>query len=569
MRFGMVSSRDLNLALDLQRRRGGRVGELLLEQGVITEEMLVWCLANQLNLPCVASLELRPEFVDREALRLLTPTQAWDLHLFPLLVAERELSVVTDDPLDRAGLEEVERQTGLQLNVAVAPPSLIRQALELYYGPRAAAVPGHRGQAAPTQRMILTSQAVPGANLQAVAEPSMPGTARPPRSSGASSPAGVPFLSLVGTAGATGAQPGAASAAGLGAGLAGGHSAGTLAAGAETYTSGTESGSGDGSPEARAAETRAATRAQALEQFLTERLTEGFKRIRLDGHYVSGWMDGSWQALGTPGATGELLHGAILEAIGYPSGALGGEGPRNGAQVRSLKLGVLRGTVAVGPMSITASMPFSGPALSVVIMLEPGIEFPAMSEVARHQLRSLGERPGLWLLAVDDRLTFRSLAHAIRQELGPFWQLADESLSASAGAASPSCLEALGIVSQGGLILSGVWRQELLAYLQNGRPEVPICIQVPVSSVAQALRVMRSAGFSGPELSGSLRGVLTVSADEARHITRLTWSTMTEEARRALESDQPSPDVARLMDSSHDGAGRELRVLVHPGGAKG
>lgn len=134
LRFGMVEPTTLESALQRQRETGERLGELLLKEQLITEEMLVWCLANQLNLPCVASLETRRDFIGPEAVAQIPASLAWRHHLVPMLLSDGELSVATDDPLDRVGLEDLARRTGLVINVAIAPPSLIRESLECLYG---------------------------------------------------------------------------------------------------------------------------------------------------------------------------------------------------------------------------------------------------------------------------------------------------------------------------------------------------------------------------------------------------------------------------------------------------
>lgn len=134
VRYGMVTQEALDATLLEQRSGGGRLGELLVRKGLITEEMLVWCLANQLNLPCMASLEVQPERVDREALKSTSASFAWEHHIIPVLLVGDELSVVTDDPLARGPLQELEQQSRLRLNVAIAAPSLVRSALEALYG---------------------------------------------------------------------------------------------------------------------------------------------------------------------------------------------------------------------------------------------------------------------------------------------------------------------------------------------------------------------------------------------------------------------------------------------------
>ncbi|MFM7200627.1 MAG: hypothetical protein ACKO6N_07535 [Myxococcota bacterium] len=157
LRFGMVEPNVLEVTLQKQRETGERLGELLLKDQLITEEMLVWCLANQLNLPCVASLETRRELIGPEAVAQVPASLAWRHHLMPMLLSDGELSVATDDPLDRVGLEDLSRRTGLVINVAIAPPSLIRESLEKLYGPELECLRPTPTPVSPAQQEVLTS----------------------------------------------------------------------------------------------------------------------------------------------------------------------------------------------------------------------------------------------------------------------------------------------------------------------------------------------------------------------------------------------------------------------------
>ncbi|MDX4055133.1 type II secretion system protein, partial [Pseudomonas aeruginosa] len=50
---GLVSGQELERALDLQRRLGGRLGGILVRSGAISENTLMQVLAEQLRLPLV------------------------------------------------------------------------------------------------------------------------------------------------------------------------------------------------------------------------------------------------------------------------------------------------------------------------------------------------------------------------------------------------------------------------------------------------------------------------------------------------------------------------------------
>ncbi|WVO53890.1 hypothetical protein V2201_22350 [Pseudomonas aeruginosa] len=63
---GLVSGQELERALDLQRRLGGRLGGILVRSGAISENTLMQVLAEQLRLPLVGG---RPAEAERRVHR--------------------------------------------------------------------------------------------------------------------------------------------------------------------------------------------------------------------------------------------------------------------------------------------------------------------------------------------------------------------------------------------------------------------------------------------------------------------------------------------------------------------
>ncbi len=135
LHYNLVSERALEEALAIQKRERGRLGEILVRLGHLTERELTWSLANQLDLPCVSSIETRPDYVDKKAVKVVPRHLAYEHHVLPVIWNDDELTIVTDDPLNTTGLKAIEKATGLRLNVATGPTSEILQALDALYGP--------------------------------------------------------------------------------------------------------------------------------------------------------------------------------------------------------------------------------------------------------------------------------------------------------------------------------------------------------------------------------------------------------------------------------------------------
>src|SRR5687768_539409 len=118
LRYNLISESQLQEALEEQKVRRGRLGETLVRLGYLQEDVLTWCLANQLNIPCISTIETRPDHLDLKALDRVPAELAYRYRVIPLLLAGDELTVVTDDPLDHEGLSQLAEALRLRLNIA-------------------------------------------------------------------------------------------------------------------------------------------------------------------------------------------------------------------------------------------------------------------------------------------------------------------------------------------------------------------------------------------------------------------------------------------------------------------
>lgn len=119
----LVSAEDLARALELQAKRGMKLGETLLDMGVATEEDLLPHIAQQLGVP---ALRLREGLVDPLAVRALDREFCERHGVLALFKVRDVLTVALDDPNDLDRLDRVERRCGLR----VAPIFAFRASIE-------------------------------------------------------------------------------------------------------------------------------------------------------------------------------------------------------------------------------------------------------------------------------------------------------------------------------------------------------------------------------------------------------------------------------------------------------
>lgn len=129
---GLLTEQQLKVALNEQRKWGGRLGRTVVELGFVTETAISQVLANQLDLP---SIDL-----DTHELPVAAPT--WlrlDLceryGVFPVASnpAARSLSIATADPTNLEHLQAIEFATNQKIQPVVSTISAIERAIRRYY----------------------------------------------------------------------------------------------------------------------------------------------------------------------------------------------------------------------------------------------------------------------------------------------------------------------------------------------------------------------------------------------------------------------------------------------------
>ncbi|MEW5758116.1 MAG: ATPase, T2SS/T4P/T4SS family [Candidatus Omnitrophota bacterium] len=135
LKEGLVSQDQLDKAILLQQKEGGRLGEILVRMGLLTEQDVVVSLAKQLNLP-YASLGtglLRPA-ADQGLEKLIPKNFTLKNLVLPLSRHMNSLTCAFFDPLDLVLIDNLKKMTSCEISPVVAARSDIIRAIEEFYG---------------------------------------------------------------------------------------------------------------------------------------------------------------------------------------------------------------------------------------------------------------------------------------------------------------------------------------------------------------------------------------------------------------------------------------------------
>ncbi|MFP2895540.1 hypothetical protein [Corallococcus sp. 4LFB] len=132
MDAGLLTETQLRSALAEQRKWGGRLGLTLVQMGVVDESSMVHALSRQLAIPTV---DLDKHLPVPSALQALRVDIAERYTVFPVAYepGTKTLTVATSDPTNVESLQELAFHSGQKLQVVVATASSIERAIRHHY----------------------------------------------------------------------------------------------------------------------------------------------------------------------------------------------------------------------------------------------------------------------------------------------------------------------------------------------------------------------------------------------------------------------------------------------------
>lgn len=127
---GKIDIGQLQKALAKQKAEGKKIGEVLIEENLVTENDIMDVLQMQLG---IDKIKLDVIQVDKRAVKLLTEEMCKKNELFPFQVEENFIKVAMVDPLNIFAIDDVSISTGLQVKTYIATKEQVKRAREKYY----------------------------------------------------------------------------------------------------------------------------------------------------------------------------------------------------------------------------------------------------------------------------------------------------------------------------------------------------------------------------------------------------------------------------------------------------
>jgi len=131
---GAITEDELQQALAKQKAEGGRIGNVIMDMGFISRELLITVLTTQMGIDFI---ELKAAKIDENVIKLVSDKLANQYKVMPIGYAEDNpniLRLAMADPMDLVAIDDIAITSNLQVEPVLAFEDDIQECIGKYYG---------------------------------------------------------------------------------------------------------------------------------------------------------------------------------------------------------------------------------------------------------------------------------------------------------------------------------------------------------------------------------------------------------------------------------------------------
>ncbi|KIL36244.1 type II secretion system protein E [Cohnella kolymensis] len=128
---GVINGEQLQQALSQQKELNMRLGDVLITQGYITQQQFIEVLEFQLGIP---HIQLYRQKIEQKVINLIPQKLAEQHRVIPVRVDGNKLILAMADPLDYFAIDEIRMATGLRVDPVIASRDELERGIKRYYG---------------------------------------------------------------------------------------------------------------------------------------------------------------------------------------------------------------------------------------------------------------------------------------------------------------------------------------------------------------------------------------------------------------------------------------------------
>ncbi len=129
--IGIITAAQLEKALKKAPESGGNLGEILISEGYITEDVFVAFLGKKSDISYVSLSDYGD--IDNKVISKVPESIARRKNLIPIVLKDNILTVAISDPMDIFTIDDLKAITGLKIDIVLAVKDDIKNAIEKNY----------------------------------------------------------------------------------------------------------------------------------------------------------------------------------------------------------------------------------------------------------------------------------------------------------------------------------------------------------------------------------------------------------------------------------------------------
>jgi type IV pilus assembly protein PilB len=126
----LITQEQLNQAIEIQSKKGGRLSEIIIDLKLIKESELISALSEGLSFP---PIDLKRFKIDPEIVKIIPHNIARHYQIIPISKIGNIITLAMVDPLNIFAIDHVESLTGYKINPIISSSQDILQAIEVSY----------------------------------------------------------------------------------------------------------------------------------------------------------------------------------------------------------------------------------------------------------------------------------------------------------------------------------------------------------------------------------------------------------------------------------------------------
>lgn len=126
----LVSEADIQQALNIQREKGGAIGRIFIEMGLISENEILWALGEQYGM---SSINLDETEITHEVIQKVPVAMANVYRVIPVSFKDDVLTIAMADPMNIQVIDDLRLMLHCEVQGALSNEEQIQRAIEKYY----------------------------------------------------------------------------------------------------------------------------------------------------------------------------------------------------------------------------------------------------------------------------------------------------------------------------------------------------------------------------------------------------------------------------------------------------